>query len=84
MPVEHHDLVHELPEYAEQIHNLKMHNRHFRKLFDDYHALTRSVENMENEITPRTTQDEEIAKRERLRLKDELVEMIHRFQSKTA
>lgn len=78
MAVEHHDLVHELPEYKEQIHNLKTSNAHFRKLFDQYHALTKSIENMENEVTPVTTSEEEAAKRQRLQLKDELVGMLAR------
>ncbi len=32
---EKHDLVHELPEYKERIHELKMNNHHFSKLFNE-------------------------------------------------
>lgn len=35
MSVEKHDLLHELPEYREQIHTLKTGNAHFARLFDE-------------------------------------------------
>ena len=76
MSVDHHDLVHDFPEHRERIHDLKVSNAHFRKLFDEYHELTTSVENMENEVTPVATRTEEEAKVRRLHLKDELYRMI--------
>ena len=76
MSVEHHDLIHDFPEMKDQIHDLKMNNAHFRNLFDEYHELTREVENMENEVTPVTTRTEEDAKLKRLHLKDELYRML--------
>lgn len=78
MTVEHHDLIHELPEYRDQIHELKTNNTHFRKLFDEYHQLTKEIENMENEVTPVSTPTEEEAKKRRLKLKDELFEMLRK------
>ena len=76
MSVEHHDLIHELPEYKDRIHDLKVTNTHFRQLFDEYHSLTREVENMENEVTPVSTRTEGEAKLRRLHLKDELYRML--------
>lgn len=76
MSVEHHDLVHELPELKDRIHVLKMNDSHFRRLFDAYHELTREIENMENEVTPVATHTEEEAKVRRVRLKDELYRML--------
>ncbi len=76
MSVEHHDLIHEFPELKERIHELKTHDHHFRKLFDEYHELTTSVENMENEVTPVSTLTEEEAKMRRVQLKDELYAML--------
>ena len=76
MSVEHHDLVHEFPALKDRIHDLKLSNAHFRNLFEEYHHLTRSVENMENEVTPVTTVTEEEAKIRRLHLKDELYKML--------
>jgi uncharacterized protein len=76
MTVEHHDLLHEFPEYKNQIHDLKVNNHHFRRLFDEYHELTIDIEKMENEATPVATLTEEEAKMRRVHLKDELYAMI--------
>jgi uncharacterized protein YdcH (DUF465 family) len=76
MSVDHHDLIHEFPELKDRIHELKTSDAHFRHLFDEYHKLTREVENMENEVTPVSTQTEEQAKVKRLHLKDELYRML--------
>ena len=76
MAVEHHDLVHEFPELKDRIHELKMSNAHFHKLFEEYHELTNEIENMENEVSPASTQAEEDAKVRRLHLKDELYRML--------
>ena len=78
MSVEHHDLVHEFPELKDRIHDLKMSDAHFRNLFEEYHKLTRSIENMENEVTPVSTHTEEEAKMRRVHLKDELYKMLTR------
>ncbi|MRI35029.1 GTP-binding protein [Endozoicomonas sp. OPT23] len=76
MLTEHHDLLHELPQYKDQIHDLKINDRHFRRLFDAYHDLTRDIENMESEVTPVTSHVEEEYKLRRVRLKDELHRML--------
>jgi uncharacterized protein YdcH (DUF465 family) len=76
MSVEHHDLIHEFPELRERIHELKVSDTHFRNLFDEYHELTRSIEKMEDEVTPVSTRTEEDAKKRRLHLKDELYRLL--------
>ncbi|GAB0150886.1 MULTISPECIES: DUF465 domain-containing protein [unclassified Marinobacterium] len=76
MTIEHHDLVHELPEYRDQIHTLKMENAHFAKLFDEYHVITKEVEQMEAETLPVSTRTEEEYKLKRLQLKDQLYAML--------
>ena len=76
MSVEHHDLHHEFPDLRDRIHELKMSDPHFRKLFDEYHELTRSIEKMEDEITPVATRIEEEAKVRRVHLKDELYRLL--------
>ena len=73
---EKHDLIHELPEYKDQIHNLKMSNKHFEKLFDKYHDLDHQIRRIEEGIeTPEDSYSEEL-KKERLQLKYELFVMI--------
>ena len=79
MGIQHHDLINELPEYREQIHDLKVTNKHFAKLFDEYHDLTREVELMEAEVNPVATDTEEGLKKRRLALKDELHAMVRAF-----
>jgi len=76
MSVEHHDLIHEFPELKDRIHDMKVSDAHFRELFEEYHKLTRSIENMENEVTPVATHTEEEAKVRRVHLKDELYRML--------
>jgi uncharacterized protein len=76
MSVEHHDLIHEFPQLRDRIHELKVSDAHFRRLFDEYHELTRQIEKMENEITPVSTHAEEESKLRRVHLKDELYRML--------
>ncbi len=76
MTIEHHDLVHEFPQLRDRIHELKTSNTHFRKLFDEYHTLTTSIENMETGVTVVATHTEEEAKKRRVHLKDELYKML--------
>ena len=47
---EKHDLVHELPEHRDTIHNLKMTNNHFARLFDEYHVVDHEVHRIETGI----------------------------------
>jgi len=76
MSVEHHDLIHEFPELKDKIHELKVGDSHFRRLFDEYHELTRDIEKMEDEVTPVATTVEEDAKKRRVHLKDELYRLL--------
>lgn len=73
---EHHDLIHEFPEHRERIHEMKMQDARFSRLFDEYHQVTKTVEKMEAEIEPVCTRTEEEAKIKRLKLKDELYAML--------
>ena len=73
---EKHDLIHELPEHRERIHQLKINDEHFAKLFDEYHELDHEILRMEEGIeTPSDDVLEEL-KKKRLYLKDKLFSMI--------
>ena len=76
MQHEHHDLIHEFPEYRDEIHNLKITNEHFREIFDAYHKIDKEVYRVENDIEPRSDAALEELKKRRLALKDELFKMI--------
>lgn len=73
---EHHDLVHELPEHKEAIHNLKTTDAHFKKLFDSYEDVTKEILRIEKEIEAASDVRLEDLKKNRLALKDEMVEII--------
>ncbi|NBB83470.1 MAG: DUF465 domain-containing protein [Alphaproteobacteria bacterium] len=73
---EHHDLLHEFPDHKQTIHDLKVGNAHFAKLFDEYHHLDREVRRAEDRVEATTDAHEEELKRRRLQLKDELWAMI--------
>ncbi|MDP1733239.1 MAG: DUF465 domain-containing protein [Sulfuritalea sp.] len=76
MNVDHHDLHHEFPEYAETIHALKMGNQHFSRLFDEYHVLTAKIEDLEIKDSPVADVALEDMKKLRVKLKDELYAML--------
>ncbi|MEN1728228.1 MAG: DUF465 domain-containing protein [Pseudomonadota bacterium] len=67
-----HELAEEFPEYKEKIHDLKMNDAHFVKMFDEYHEVNRTVHRMETRIEPVTDEVEEQARRRRMQLKDEI------------
>ena len=73
---EKHDLVHELPEYRDTIHELKMNNQHFSRLFEEYHEIDHEIHRIETGVT--NTSDEYLHERKKMRLhlKDELFQMI--------
>ena len=73
---EHHDLLHELPEYKDKIHAMKTSDAHFAKLFDEYHEVDHEVRRIEQGVeTPSDDYLEEV-KKKRLALKDELYKML--------
>ena len=43
MPIEKHDLIHELPEHKALIHTLKTTDRYFANQFEKYHETDHAV-----------------------------------------
>ena len=39
-----HELAEEFPEYVEKMHEMKLSNAHFVKLFNEYHDLNREIQ----------------------------------------
>ena len=72
MTVPHHDLLSEFPEYKERIHELKMADAHFRRLFEEYNALDVSVRRIEDGVEHSSDEMLEDMKKKRLSLKDQL------------
>ena len=76
MPLEKHDLLHELPEYRSLIHDLKLGDRHFSKLFDKYHQLDHEVHRFETGVENCEDAHLDERKKMRLALKDQLLAML--------
>lgn len=69
---ESHDLATEFPEYKEQIHSLKMEDKHFARLFDEYGEVDAQLHRIEQAIEVHADDFVEGLKFRRLHLKDEL------------
>lgn len=76
MQIDNHSLINELPEYREKIHALKISDRHFQKLFDEYHDIDKQVHRLESEDSPVSDEHMEELKKKRLHLKDQLYAML--------
>lgn len=76
MIIDRHSLAKELPEYKEQIHQLKMENRHFARLADEYHDLDNEIIRIEEGVENTADDYVDGLKKKRLKLKDELFEML--------
>lgn len=76
MPLTHHPLVKQFPEYKEKIHELKMSNNHFAGLMKKYEDIDKHVFRIESDEEP--TGDEYLRglKKQRLQLTDELFNLI--------
>ena len=73
---EKHDLIHEFPEHRERIHNLKVADHHFARLFDEYHELEHQVRRIEEGVETTSDNYLEDLKKKRLKLKDLLYVML--------
>jgi uncharacterized protein YdcH (DUF465 family) len=77
-----HDLVSDFPEHKELIHQLKSSNHHFRNLFEQHHELNKAIHRAEQRVDTISELEEEKLRKDRLRIKDELFEILS--QSKKA
>ena len=76
MPIEKHDLIHELPEYRDRIHELKASDPEFARLFEEYHKVDHDIHRIEEGFEPTADEYLEERKKIRLQLKDELLAML--------
>lgn len=73
---EHHYLAGDLPEFKEKIHQLKLENAHFSKLFDNYEEIDKTIYRIEEGIETASDDYVEELKLQRVKLKDELYDML--------
>lgn len=64
------------PEYRELISRLKANDPNFRHLFNKHNELDQKIQNMEAHIEPASHEDIESLKKQKLRLKDEMYELL--------
>lgn len=74
--MEKHDLLHEFPEMKDKIHDLKVSNNHFRKLFDEYHEVDHHIHSHESGAHATTDEHLTVLRAKRLHLKDALYAML--------
>ena len=76
MEGQHHHLSAEFPEFKEKIHSLKLASTHFVKLATEYEAVDKKIARSESRIELLTDVEEEMLKKERLKLKEEIYSML--------
>lgn len=72
-----HDIVHEFPQLKDKIHTLKTTNHHFARLYTEYDALNHEVAKVETGGAVMIDEALEDLKKKRLKLKDEIVQMLN-------
>jgi uncharacterized protein YdcH (DUF465 family) len=72
-----HELAEEFPEFTDRIRELNAANGHFARLSDEYHDVNRQIHRIETRIEPASEDVEEELKRRRVRLKDEIAQMLN-------
>ena len=72
-----HDLLHEFPEHKEKIHDLKVSDNHFRKMFDEYHEVDHQIHSYETGATATTDEHLNELRAKRVHLKDALYEYLN-------
>lgn len=65
-----------LHEYKDEIHELKMNNAHFARIFEKHNDLDQKIEDAEASRVILTDVELEVLKKEKLLLKDEAYKMI--------
>lgn len=72
-----HELAEEFPAEVEKMHQLKLDNAHFARLFDEYHTVNRAIHRAETQVEPVETLRETEMRQQRMRLKDQIQALLH-------
>jgi hypothetical protein len=67
-----HNLIDEFPEHKDKIHDLKMNDHHFKKLFDEYDSVDAEIHRIESGAEATTDEVLNDLRKKRVHLKDEL------------
>lgn len=64
------------PEFRDRISQLKTEDAHFARLFDKHNELDQQIKNIEAHLEAGSAEDVENLKKEKLKLKDELYQIL--------
>ncbi|UOX33839.1 YdcH family protein [Flavobacterium sediminilitoris] len=67
-----HQLTVDFPEFETKIHELKISDNHFKKLFDDYDTLDHEIYRIESNTEPASDDTLNTLRVERVHIKDEI------------
>ena len=70
------------PEFRDLITKLKVEDAYFANLFDKHNELDQRIKNIESNIELGTHNEVEILKKEKLRLKDSMYEVLKKASAK--
>ncbi|MCC5989212.1 MAG: DUF465 domain-containing protein [Pararhodobacter sp.] len=71
-----HELAADFPDQADRIHEMKISDRHFARLADEYHDLNRTIHRAETGVEPVSEEHERVMRHRRVVLKDEIARML--------
>lgn len=74
--MERHDLVEEFPEHKERIHELKMENNHFKKLFEEFDELAHEIYRINTDVETVSDEYSNTVKTKMVHLRDEIYSML--------
>ena len=72
-----HNLINEFPDKTKKIHELKVSDSHFRKLFDEYHEVDHHIHRIEVDAEPTTDEHLNELRMQRVHLKDQLYQYLN-------
>jgi len=78
------DLHKEFPADSALLHDLKVSDRHFRGFAERYDDLNKAIYRMEAGIDPASAEAQEVAKKQRLALLDEIATLISKAKASAA
>ena len=81
MSIENHSLHNEFPQHKDRIHDLKMNDRHFSRLFEEYHNTDREIRKIEDCAEAASDARLEGLKMRRVHLKDDLLGMLEEAEA---
>jgi uncharacterized protein YdcH (DUF465 family) len=73
---EHHHLLNEFPELKDRIHELKVSDEHFARLYEEYNNLDDEILRIEEGVETPSDEYTEKLKMRRVELKDKLYAML--------